>query len=145
MILLGKIALGISGSLVLAGAYTFREGVIRIDVDEFHSNGSHVHFFVPAAVVPMALHFSPKEYLRDAGEQIQRWMPTLRAITKELKKFPDADLVEVRDAESHVQVRTRNGKILIDVDDPNEKVHLVCPVETIEDVTSELAAHFPHS
>jgi hypothetical protein len=126
MILLGKLALGIGGTLVLAGAYTFREGLIRIDVDEFHANGSHVHFWVPAAVVPMTLHFVPKEYLRDVGVEIQPWMPTVRALIKELKKFPDADLVEVRDSRSHVQVRMRSGKLLIDVDDPTEKVHIVC-------------------
>jgi hypothetical protein len=143
MILLGKLALGIGGTLVLAGAYTFREGVIRVDVDEFHANGSHVHFWVPAAAIPMALHFTPKEYLRDAGEQIQPWMPAVRALTKELKKFPNFDLVEVRDSGSHVQVRTRNGKLLIDVDDLTEKVHIACPIETMEDAAGELVAHSP--
>jgi hypothetical protein len=136
MILLGKPALGIGGTLVLAGAYTFREGVIRIDVDEFHTNGSHVHFWVSAAALPMTLHFVPKEYLRHAGEKIQPWMPTVRALIKELKRFPDAALVEVRGSRSHVQVRTRHGKLLIDVDDPAEKVHIACPLETTEDAAS---------
>jgi hypothetical protein len=137
MILLGKLALGIGGTLVLAGAYTSREGLIRIDVDEFHANGSHVHLWVPA-VVPMTLHFVPKEYLRDVGVEIQPWMSTVRALIKELKKFPDADLVEVRDSRSHVQVRMRNAKLLIDVDDPTEKVHIACRLETMEDAASEL-------
>ncbi len=35
MILLAKAALGIGGTLFLAGAYTFREGVIRVEVDEY--------------------------------------------------------------------------------------------------------------
>jgi hypothetical protein len=143
MILLGKLALGIGGTLVLTGAYTFREGLIRIDVDEFHANGSHVHFWVPAAAVPMTLRFVPKEYLRNAGEKIQPWMPTVRALIKELKKFPDADLVEVRDSRSHVRVRTRNGKLLIDANDPAEKVHIACPLETMEDAASELVTRFP--
>jgi predicted RNA binding protein YcfA (HicA-like mRNA interferase family) len=143
MILLGKLALGIGGSLVLAGVYTIREGVIRIDADEFQPNGSHMHFWVPAAAVPMTLHFVPKEYLRNAGEEIQPWMPTVRALTKELKKFPDADLVEVRESGSHVQVRTRNGKLLIDVDDPAEKIHITCPIETMEDASGELVARSP--
>jgi len=143
MILLGKLALGIGGTLVLAGAYTFREGLIRIDVDEFHANGSHAHFWVPAAAVPMTLRFVPKEYLRNAGEKIQPWMPTVRALIKELKKFPDADLVEVRDSRSRVRVRTRNGKLLIDVNDPAEKVHIACPLETMEDAASELVTRSP--
>jgi len=52
MVLLAKAALGLGGTLVLAGAYTMREGLIRIDVDEFRSGGSHVHLWVPAAAVP---------------------------------------------------------------------------------------------
>jgi hypothetical protein len=145
MILVGKIALGIGGTLVLAGTYTFREGVIRVDVDEFCDHGSHVHFWVPAAAVPMTLHVVPKQYFGDAAEQIGPWMPTIRTAAKELRKVPNADLVEVRDEADHVQVRLRNGNLLIDVDDPGEKVHLVCPVETMEEITGELAASAPRS
>jgi hypothetical protein len=141
--LLAKMALGLGGTLVLAGVYTFREGVIRVDVDEYHADGSHVHFFVPAAAVPMAMHLIPQEKLKDAGEEVRPWLPTVRAFTKELKRFPDADLVDVLDHESHVQIRTRHGKLQIDVDDPGEKVHIACPLDTIEDVTSELAMRAP--
>src|SRR2546430_8408574 len=34
---LAKAALGLGGTIVLAGAYTMREGVIRVDVDEYRS------------------------------------------------------------------------------------------------------------
>ena len=56
MMLLAKAALGVGATLALATAYTFREGVIRVDVDEYRAGGSHVHFWVPAAAVPMAMH-----------------------------------------------------------------------------------------
>jgi hypothetical protein len=65
--ILAKFALGIGGTLVLAGAYTFREGVIRVNVDEHTAKGSHVHFWVPAAAVPLALHFAPKKHLAQAA------------------------------------------------------------------------------
>src|ERR1700737_1003291 len=55
---LTKAALGL-GTLVLAGAYTFHEGVIRVDVDQFRSGSSHVHIWVPAAPGPMARHMGP--------------------------------------------------------------------------------------
>jgi len=42
-----------------------------------------------------------------------------------------------------VQVCTRNGKLLIDVDDPTEKVHVACPLETMEDAASELVTRSP--
>jgi len=143
MMLLAKAALGLGGTLVLAGAYTFHEGVTRVDVDEYRSGGSHVHFWVPAAAVPIAMHFVPGEHMRHASAQAREALPILHAIVKELKKYPDADFVEVVDHDQHVRVRTLGGKLQIDVDAPDEKVHVLCPLSTIEDVTGHLEEHAP--
>ena len=143
MMLLAKAALGLGGTLFLAGAYTMREGVIRIDVDEFRSGGSHVHMWVPAAAVPMAMHFVPSKHMRHASEQAREALPILHAFVKELKKYPDADFVEIDDNNQHVRMRTHGGKLQIDVDAPDEKVHVLCPLSTIEDVTSQLEEHAP--
>jgi hypothetical protein len=143
MMLLAKAALGLGSTIVLAGAYTMREGVIRIDVDEFRSGGSHVHMWVPAAAVPMAMHLVPDKHWRHASEQAREAMPILHAIVKELRKYPDADFVEVMDHDQHVRIRTHDGKLQIDVDAPDEKVHVLCPLSTIEDVTIQLEEHGP--
>ena len=143
MMLLAKAALGLGGTIVLAGTYTMREGVIRIDIDEFHSGGSHVHMWVPAAAVPMAMHLVPDKHWRHASEQAREAIPILHAIVKELKKYPDADFVEVMDHDQHVRIRTHDGKLQIDVDAPDEKVHVLCPLSTIEDVTIQLEEHGP--
>ena len=143
MMLLAKAALGLGGTIVLAGTYTMREGVIRIDIDEFRSGGSHVHMWVPAAAVPMAMHLVPDKHWRPASEQAREAIPILHAIVKELKKYPDADFVEVMDHDQHVRIRTHDGKLQIDVDAPDEKVHVLCPLSTIEDVTIQLEEHGP--
>lgn len=143
MVLLGKIALGFGATVVLAGAYTFREGLLRVDVDETHGHESHVHVWVPAAVVPMAVHFVPRRKLEEAGERAGQYMPLVHAVAKELQKYPEAELVEVRDGEQHVHIRTHNGNLLIDVDEPGEEVHVACPLATIDDVSRELAAFAP--
>ncbi len=143
MMLLAKAALGLGGTIILAGAYTFHEGVIRIDVDEYRSGGSHVHMWVPAAAVPMAMHFVPGEHLRHASEQAREALPVLHAIVKELKKYPDADFVEVDGHDQHVRMRTHGGNLQIDVDAPDEKIHVLCPLSTIEDVASRLEEHAP--
>ena len=143
MILLAKAALGLGGTLVLAGAYTFREGVIRIDVDEYRSGGSHVHMWLPAAAVPMAMHFVPGKQIHHASERASEALPVLHAIVKELKKYPDADFVEVVDHDQHVRMRTHGGKLQIDVDATREKVHVLCPLSAIEDVTSQLEEYAP--
>jgi len=143
MILLAKAALGITGTLFVAGAYTFHEGVIRIDVDEHRAGGSHVHMWVPAAAVPMAMHLVPQKHLREAVEHSREALPIAIAIVKELKKYPDVDLVEVVDGKERVQIRTRNGKLQIDVEAPDEQVHLLVPLSTLDDVTRQLEANAP--
>lgn len=143
MMLLAKAALGVGGALVAMGAYTFHEGVIRVDVDEFRAGGSHVHFWVPAAMVPMAIHFVPKRHFRDTACHAREFLPVAHALFKELKNFPDAQFVEVRDDEQHVQIRTHEGKLQIDVDDPDEKVHLLVPLSTVDDVVGQIQDSAP--
>ena len=139
--LVAKLALGLCGTVVAAGAYTFHEGVMRVDEDHF--DGRHVHVWIPAAIVPMALHVVPSRHIERAAAQVGPWLPTLRALAKELKRYPEAELVEVEDAHQYVRIRTHQGKLLIDVTEPGETVHVACPLATIEDITRELEAKSP--
>jgi hypothetical protein len=139
--LFAKLALGLCGTVVAAGAYTFHEGVMRVDED--HSDGRHVHVSIPAAIVPMALHVVPGRHIERAAAQAGPWLPTLRALTKELKRYPDEELVEVEDAHQHVRIRTQHGRLLIDVTEPGETVHVACPLAMIEDVSRTLEAKSP--
>jgi hypothetical protein len=143
MMLLAKAALGVGGTIVLAGAYTFHEGVIRIDVDEHRAGGSHVHMWLPAAAVPMAMHLVPQKHLREAAEHSREALPIAHAIVKELKKYPDVELVDVVDRRQHVQIRTRGGKLQIDLEGPDQNVHLLLPLSTLDDVTRQLEANAP--
>jgi hypothetical protein len=141
--LFANLALGVVGTIALAGAYTFHDGVMR--VDEEHSGERHVHVWVPAAIVPMALHVVPGRHLKQALEQARPWLPTIRALTKELEKYPNAEFVDVRDRREneHVRIRTYNGKLLIDVDEPDEHVHVACPLAAIREVAEELQSKAP--
>jgi hypothetical protein len=143
MLIIAKIALGMASTVALATVYTFREGVIRVDVDEYREGGSHVHFFVPAAAVPMAVHFAPQRHKEHAEERLQEWMPMIRQLSKELEKYPDTEFVDVRDEAEHVRVRTHAGKLQVDVTGPGESVHVACPIATIEDLGEEFAANRP--
>ena len=111
MMLLAKAALGLGGTIVLTGAYTMREGVIRVDVDEYRAGGSHVHLWVPAAAVPMAMHFVPSKHMRHTSEQAREALPVLHAFVKELKKYPDAEFLEVVDRDQHVRMRDRKSVV----------------------------------
>jgi hypothetical protein len=143
MVLVAKLALGLTGTIVLAGAYTFHDGVLHVDVDENQEGGHHVHVWAPAALVPMALHVVPDDKMDHTMSQVEPWLPTIRALSNELKKYPESEFVDVRDAKDHVQVRTHHGKLTIDVDAPDQHVHVACPLAMIDDVSSELASRAP--
>lgn len=143
MVLLAKVALGITGTLAMATVYTLREGVIHVDVDTIEDGGTHVHFWVPATVVPAALQFTPRHKLREAAEHVKPLLPALRILSKELEHYPDGDFVEIHDPDQRVKIHTQNGSLLIDVDAPGENVHLRVPIKTLGNVARELEANAP--
>jgi hypothetical protein len=136
--LVAKIALGIASTVAFATIYTFREGLIKVDVDEFR-----VHVWVPAAAVPAALHFAPHRHMENVAQHLEPFMPTIRQLAKELRKYPDAQFVEVVDGSDHVKVGTSGGKLQIDVVQPGESVHVTVPISTLEDVASQLEKNTP--
>ena len=140
MLMLAKIGLGISGTLAVATGYTLHEGMVRVSVDEHRANGDHVHLIVPAALIPVAMKFAPRHAMANAARQAGPWLPTVQRIAEELRKLPDAELVEVRDADEHVVIHTQNGKLLVDVESPDETVHVACPLSTIEHISEEISS-----
>jgi hypothetical protein len=99
--------------------------------------------WVPAAMVPMAMHFVPKHDLCDATQHARDVLPAIHALAKELKKLPNVDLIEIIDGEEHAQFRTRSGNLHVDVDSADEHVHLRVPLSTLDDVVSQLEESAP--
>jgi len=145
MMILAKLAVGTATTLMFATVYTFREGTIRVDVDEHRDGGSHVHVWAPAAVVPMALHFVPDDNLREAALHANEFAPIARVAVKELRRYPNTTFVEVNDGDEHVKVSTVGSKIQIDVEGPEENVHVAVPLSTIDDVIAQIASRQPAS
>jgi hypothetical protein len=137
--ILAKLALGAVGTLAVATVYTFREGTIRVDVDEHRPGGSHVHFWVPAAAVPAALHFVPDDKLQEAADHAREALPIAIVVAEELEKYPNVEFVSVDSDEEHVKVSVRDGKVNVDVQDHNDDVHIAVPVSTIRDVVESVA------
>jgi hypothetical protein len=145
MMILAKLALGTASTLMIAGVYTFREGTIRVDVDEHRQGGAHVHVWAPAAVVPMALHFVPDDKIREVTDHCNEWAPLARIAAKELAKYPNTTFVEVESDDEHVKVSTVGSKIQVDVTGPEENVHVAVPLAMIDDVIAQIAARQPAS
>jgi hypothetical protein len=143
MLFLAKAALGFCGTLTLASVYVFHEGVIRVDVDEIRGQGSHVHVWVPATVVPAGLYVVPRHDLERVAAQARPILPALRQLAKELKKYPNAELVDVRQDSEHVHIAVRDGRLYIDAVSDSNNIHVSFPVETISDVADRLESVAP--
>ena len=140
MPLVGKVLLG----MVVVTAVVLKDGVIEVNVQENHKDGSHVHFYVPATVATWGVHLAPeariREHLRHEDRQnLEIACATLRA----MEKLPDTVLVEVESAKEHVNVAIHDGDFLVDVNDHGDLVHIRVPIRAARKVVEDLEADAP--
>ena len=136
--ILGKIAMGMLGTVVVAGAMLCSDGFVSVRVNERAPKGSHIFLVLPGALAPIGMKFIPREHWTRVEKQIQPWLPGLRAAVDGVADYPDTTFVEVVDRTDHVRVHKDGGSIVVDVDDPDEKVHVSVPFRTIKAVVREL-------
>ena len=139
MIILAKIGIGFMGAVLVGGAALSSEGFIHVKVDEKQADGHHVTLVVPAALVPAALKFVPRHHLTEAAENLRTYMPILDAALPALEQCPDGVFVEVIDPGEHVLIAKVGGSIVIDVNDPDETVHVAVPLRAAESAIHEIA------
>ncbi|HYA98348.1 MAG TPA: hypothetical protein VEH49_09655 [Methylomirabilota bacterium] len=143
MLLLSKIALGFGCTVLVAGGYVMRDGVMHISVDEYRPGGDHVHLHLPASLLPMIAHFVPQRDCARALREARDVLPAAKVAVLELHKYPDAEFADIWDGDEHAQIRTRGGKLQIDVESPRENVHLSLPVAALRDFLDELESRAP--
>jgi hypothetical protein len=139
--LIAKIGLALATSSVVAGAYVCHQGMVRVDQDDLY--GKHVHVWIPAAIVPVAMHVVPKQKLQEVAAQAGPWLPALRALTKGLEKYPNVELADIRNSHDHVSIRTENGTLLISADESDNRVRVSCPIGILQSVSETLADNAP--
>ncbi len=139
MILLGKIGVGFLGTAMVAGAAVSSEGFIHINVHEKQKDGTHLSFIVPAALIPAALHFVPKEHLREASQNLRQFLPIIDAAIPALEDTPDGVFVEVSEPGQHVVVQKRGNSIVVDVNDHEDIVHVSVPLRAAQASIHQIA------
>lgn len=143
MVLLGKIALGLTGTLVAGVGLLFSEGVVEVKVVEKQPEVHHVFVVAPALLAPIGMHFVPRHHLQDAARKVQPYMPAIRAGLDGLRDSEDITLVDVREPDEHVQVSKSGGSIVVNVLDKDESVYVSVPIRAISSTVEELAAASP--
>jgi len=140
MIFLAKLGIGILGTAAVAGAALSSEGLIHVKVHEKQPDGTNVSLIVPAAVVPVALHCVPRERLNGAPKELEEFLPVIDAAIPALEDSPDGVLVEVVDRTDHVLITKSGRSVVIDVNDPNDTVHVSVPLRAAQSALHQIAA-----
>ncbi len=140
MILLAKLGVGVLGTALVGAAALSSEGFIHVKVDEKAADGRHISLIVPAALVPVTLRFVPRQHLVEAAQNLRANMAIIDAALPALEQCPDGVFVEVTDPGAHVLVAKSGSSIVIDVNDPDETVHLSVPLRAAESAIHQIAA-----
>ena len=143
MIFIAKLGIGVLGTALVGGAALSTEGFLYVNVQEKHPGGTHVNVFVPAALVPATLHFVPKHHFIDASHDMRDALPIIDAAIPALNDCPDGVLVEVKEPDEHVLVTKRGGAVVVDVNDPDETVHVSVPLIAAQSAIHQIAEASP--
>jgi invasion protein IalB len=123
-------------ALLLAAAYA--AGTVWVSVQEKSPGGHHIVVAIPAVLVPLGLDLAPQEKLREVSNQARPWLPAMHSASVVLERCPDARLVEVRSHSEVVEVLKRSDTLIIDVDSPQEHVHVSFPIRMVQSVVQRL-------
>jgi len=140
MMLLGKLALGFAGTALAGAGLLCSEGIVVVNVVEKSPGRHHIFVPAPAMLIPIAMHFAPKEKLAEASREIRPYLPTIRAAVEGLRESEDVTLVEVKEPGQHVRVSKSGGSIIVDVEDEENTVHVSTPIRAISSAIEQLAA-----
>lgn len=140
--ILGKIVLG---TVLVAGAVVMQDGVISVNVRQKQPGGHHIWFVAPGSIVPFGLKLAPAHDLKDHMRDARQWIPVVHAALEALEKSPDSVFVEVEAPGRHVLVQKSWRRLVVDVDDPGEEVHLALPLRVVRHTLSEMEELQPAS
>jgi hypothetical protein len=143
VLIFGKFALGFTGAALIGTGVLCSEGLIRVEVVEKAPESHHIYVVAPALLVPVGVHFAPRENLAEASREIRPWLPTIRAALDTLRDSDDITLVEVRQPGERVHIAKIGGSIVVDVHDAENEVHVSAPIRAISSSIEELAAAAP--
>ncbi len=138
--MLAKIALGFLVTAGMGTAYLLQDGLVSVTVEEHRKDGTNLHLYIPAELVPLAAHFVPRKEFHGDMNKLREVMPMLRMMSTELVKLPDTLLVEVRDGDQHVRVAKSGNGLEVEEESPREHVHVYVPLRAIYDTAEVFEA-----
>jgi hypothetical protein len=146
-----KIVLGVAGgTLVLlagltvaAGAAVYEAGSVAVRVQEKHGDRNTVRFQIPAVLLHAGLMVVPEVKWRQArlesGPELRQWWPVIESTLGGLARCPDGLLILVDSADENVRIAKEGRTLVVDVETPDESVHVSIPLGVVTSVVRRLA------
>ena len=126
---------------VVVAATVVRTGVVMVEVQEKTTDGVSFSAPIPAALLTFGAgltRFVDEAEMDEAREQLEPIRPMIRDLTQELKSAPSFTLVEVHNQEDHVVIVKDGRSLVIDVDNPDARVHISFPIDLAERVLNSI-------
>jgi hypothetical protein len=140
MPMLGKGAAILGGAALLCGAAAYSAGVVCVEVQEKRPGGHHIFLPLPALAGPAALAMIPARHMHMGNKHdVQQVLPVVQLAAEELANCPDGPLVDVESTHETVHIKKDGGYLTIDVDDPQETVHVAVPLRIVGTMAGQLA------
>ena len=140
MLLLGKIAVGLTvGTLATAGVLC-SDGLIDVNVVQDGPDSHHVHVIAPALLVPLAVRLLPVDGITEASRRVEPWLPTIQAAASSLSETGDFVLVEGTQRDENFRVEKSGDELVINVTERDEVVHVSVPLRAVSSTLNAVAS-----
>ncbi|MDX1643903.1 MAG: hypothetical protein R3244_06035 [Thermoanaerobaculia bacterium] len=148
-VLVGILAVLVLGAGILVAGTVASAGVVTVRVQETGPDGLNLYLPVPANLVEASIAVAPvvarlggsddvdRELARVRAE-IEPWLPALEGLLDEIRRMPDATLVEVTAPNESVVVKKRRGAIEVRVEERGSRVEVVVPLRIVDGLKSLL-------
>lgn len=101
-------------------------GSLEVSVHEKHGGG-HVRVRVPALIVPVTMAFVRMPFA-DCHQNCDIPWSVVSSVLHDLHDCPDGVLVDIRTSEEVVLIEKKSGRLVVQVDTPDESVSAMIPL-----------------
>ena len=137
--LVAALLLTAGGIVALVAAEVWRAGTFTLSVQDGGPDGARVAVVVPGFVATLACTAIPLALPDEVATRIRPMAPVMRALSSELVRLPDAVFIAVEAPGERVLVATRQGSLVVEVDDGPDRVRLTIPLHAARRALQALA------
>ncbi len=107
--------------------------VVDVHATETAGESTHVWVPVPVAALRMAAALIPRDAFptEEVPPEIHERLPAIRTALQDLSSCPDVQLASVESPDGKVTVLMHSGRLIVDVNSPDAKVHATVPLRRL--------------